>query len=877
MGQVYRAQDTRLGREIALKVLPEEFSSDPQRLARFEQEARTASALNHPNILTVFDVGRDGGLSFIAMELIEGSTLREIFHERSVEPRVLVTYLAQAAEGLAKAHAAGIVHRDLKPENVMVTRDGYAKILDFGLAKLAQPDRKEASSLPTAAPATTEGVVMGTVGYMSPEQATGKPVDARTDVFAFGCLLYEGATGRRPFTGESSVDVLHAIVREKPAPIEEIAPRTPRALVRSINRCLAKDPDRRYQSMKDLALELHDMVEEWDTLAIPSGPVSSAPSLSGEAPSKRAGPRRGLWIATAAGILVILVAAILVLRRAPAPAAKGSAFQEMRITAATSSGNVEAAALSPDGHYLAYVRKDPGGSSLWLRQLGSASDVQLLAPQGAGVLRNPVFTPDGSYIEYTLWKNEKIELFTLYRIPVLGGTPRKMLDDVSSPVTHSPDGRRIAFLRSSPDGMKDELVVASADGSDQRTLVSRRAADQQSFDVRASLGPAWSPDGNTIAAIAIDLAPELRGKVDLVDAASGRERRLGDADWFGETGLAWLPDSSGLVVAGFQRGAAFAPQLWRVSFPEGRLTRITNDSQTYDGVSVSADGKTLATVQRLSSSTLWRRSLTPPANEKQLTFSTREKIFFPRTSADGTLFFTCVRGSQITIESLGPNGEEPVSVTRPEVASRDVQVSRDGRTLVVRSLFPGERAVLLTMDADGGHQRRLPERGAIWPFALAPDGISCVVHDERGLWRQPLDGGDATLLVEDSRAFPIGFSPDGSRLAYLAVRPAANGRPDFVVVVLPAAGGAPLAEIPMPPVDLESFHWAPEGDGFTFRRKEGGHYNVFRQPLGGGPPTRISDFDSFEMGDYVISADGKTLFYTRVESSSDAVLIRNFR
>jgi serine/threonine protein kinase/Tol biopolymer transport system component len=877
MGQVYRARDTRLGREIALKVLPPEFSSDPQRLARFEQEARTASALNHPNILTVFDVGRDGGLSFIAMELIEGSTLREIFHERSVEPRVLVTYLAQTAEGLAKAHAAGIVHRDLKPENVMVTRDGYAKILDFGLAKLAQPDRKEASSLPTAAPATSEGVVMGTVGYMSPEQATGKPVDARTDVFAFGCLLYEAATGRRPFTGESSVDVLHAIVRGKPTPVEEIAPRIPRPLVRTINRCLAKDPDRRYQSMKDLALELHDMVEEWDTLAIPSGPVSSAPSLLGKAPSKRAGPRRGLWIATAAGILVILVAALLVLRRAPAPAAKGSAFQEMRITAATSSGNVEAAVLSPDGHYLAYVRKDPGGSSLWLRQLGSASDVQLLPPQGGGILRNPVFTPDGSYIDYTFWKNEKIDYFTLYRIPVLGGTPRKMLDDVSSPVSYSPDGRRIVFLRSSPDGTKDELVVASADGSDQRTLVSRRMADKKSFDIRSNLGPAWSPDARSIAAIALEWAPELRGELELIDAATGNQQQLGDADWLGDDGLAWLPDGSGLVIAGFQRGAAFAPQLWHVSYPKGTLTRITNDSQSYLGASVSADGKTLASVQRLSSSTLWRRSLTPPANEKQLTFSTREKIFFPRASANGTLFFTCVRGSEITIARLGPNGGERVLVTRPDVASRDAQVSRDGHTLVVRSLLPDGRMTLLAMDADGGHQRRFSERGPVWPFAFSPDGRFCVVHDERGLWRQPLDGGEATLLVEDPRAFPIGFSPDGSRLGYLAVRPTGKGQPDFVIVVMPAAGGAPLAEVPMPPAELESFHWAPEGDAFTFRRKEGGHYNVFRQPLGGGPPTRISDFDSFEMGDYVISADGKTLFYTRVESSSDAVLIRNFR
>ena len=279
MGEVYQAHDAKLDRAVALKVLPAELVRDAERVRRFVQEARSASSLSHPNIVTIHDIGEAvpaeedaepspdaAPVHYIAMELVDGATLRQLFADRSVEPRTLLAHLAQAAEGLAKAHAAGIVHRDLKPENIMVTRDGYTKVLDFGLAKLTEPET--AGSALTAAPTalageiTRAGAVMGTAGYMSPEQAMGRPVDYRTDVFAFGCLLYEAATGRRPFTGESTVDVLHAIVREKPVPVEEIAPQIPAALVRTIRRCLAKDPDRRYQSMKDLALELHDMVDE---------------------------------------------------------------------------------------------------------------------------------------------------------------------------------------------------------------------------------------------------------------------------------------------------------------------------------------------------------------------------------------------------------------------------------------------------------------------------------------------------------------------------------------------------------------------------------------------------------------------------------------
>jgi serine/threonine protein kinase len=327
MGEVYRAHDAKLDRAVALKVLPSGVTRDADRLRRFVQEARSASSLSHPNIVTIHDIGEAvpvegeqpsaadaAPVNYIAMELVEGRTLRQLFDDRSIAPRTLLSYLAQAAEGLAKAHAAGIVHRDLKPENIMVSRDGYAKVLDFGLAKLTESALSGGALTETSTAikehATKAGAVVGTVGYMSPEQAMGKPVDHRTDLFAFGCLLYEAATGRRPFIGESSVDVLHAIVRKSPTPVEEIAPAIPRALVRTIRRCLAKEPDRRYQSMRDLALELHEMVDEWETLALPSGTVSSTSASSGSGPLGIAPPRsRRVWVVAAAAAVLLLAAA----------------------------------------------------------------------------------------------------------------------------------------------------------------------------------------------------------------------------------------------------------------------------------------------------------------------------------------------------------------------------------------------------------------------------------------------------------------------------------------------------------------------------------------------------------------------------------------
>ena len=515
MGEVYRAHDAKLDRAVALKILPAEVTRDADRIRRFVQEAKAASSLSHPNIVTIYDIGEaepvesenQGGapaggdidasrVHFIAMELVEGQTLRQLLDDRTVEPRTLLAYLAQAAEGLAKAHAAGIVHRDLKPENILVTRDGYAKILDFGLAKLTETgvSGSALAAAPTALREddTREGAVMGTIGYMSPEQAQGKPVDHRTDLFAFGCLLYEAATGRRPFTGESSVDVLHAIVRETPTPDEQIAPTIPRALVRKIRRCLEKDPAKRAQSMKDLAFELQDLTEEWETLATPSGTVTTGWSLAG-APPVRPGLGRAGWIVIGAAALAIAVTGWVLWRSLGAPAPAPASFQAMKMTAVTATGDIDDVALSPDGRYLLVIRKEPPGPSLWLRQLESGSDVQLLPPQGARTLLEAQFTPDGSYVLYTL-SDEGRTLLTLYRMPVLGGTPRRLVVDIDSTSAFSPDGKRIAYVRNSPEHREQALLIANADGTGEKTLATRRSADGKGFLTSTSgLGPVWSP------------------------------------------------------------------------------------------------------------------------------------------------------------------------------------------------------------------------------------------------------------------------------------------------------------------------------------------------------------------------------------------------
>ena len=554
MSEVYLAQDRTLERRVALKILPPDLVRNADRVRRFVLEAKSASSLSHPNIVTIYEIGQEAVRSpgspdsdpvhFISMELVSGKTLGALIHDDKVDLRSLVGYLAQAAEGLSKAHAAGIVHRDLKPGNIMVSADGFAKVLNFGLAKLTEkregaPDISEA---PTLAAGSEVGSVVGTAGYMSPEQIQGKAVDHRSDIFAFGCILYEAAARQKPFAAETGIETMHKILNEKPVPVEEWNDKVPAELRRVIRRCLAKSPEQRVQSIKDLALELREIVEEFDTL---SASASSASHVSGSAARPTAGRTLGPTALAAAGLVALAGLAVgwWGLRRGASGGASKPAFQSMRMSTQTSRGDVIESALSPDGRYLAYLVGRTGRVSLRVRQVATGSDVEVLKAQEVG-LEGPTFSPDGNYLFYMARKPDTQFYRSLYQVPSLGGTPQERVFDVDSRATFSPDGKQVAFWRRVVQQKESRLVGFALDSSRERVLAT--VTDPEGYQG----APAWSPDGTTLAASLLKPAPDLQTTIALFDAASGARRDYLALPRTIFQSLAWLPDGRGLVASG---------------------------------------------------------------------------------------------------------------------------------------------------------------------------------------------------------------------------------------------------------------------------------------------------------------------------------------
>src|SRR5512143_600062 len=597
MGEVYLAQDKTLERNVALKILPPELVKNEDRVRRFGLEAKSASSLSHPNIVTIYEIGHDlarspgaadsGPVHYISMELVSGKTLSTLIHDDKLDLRTLLGYLAQAAEGLAKAHAAGIVHRDLKPGNIMVSADGFTKVLDFGLAKLTE--KHEASSdiaeEPTLAPGSAVGTVVGTAGYMSPEQVQGKAVDHRSDIFSFGCILYEAATRRKPFAAETGIETMHKILNEKPVPVEELNAQVPTDLRRLIRRCLAKNPDQRAQSIKDLAIELREIVEEYDSLSVSGSSATQASSQAASAVGVAARPASRLARPLVVGAVLVAVAGLAAgwwgLRRAGHGGRQPSAFQTMRMSTQTNRGDVIDGTISPDGRYLAYLAGQAGRASLRVRQVATGSDVEVLPARDA-VLGSPAFSPDGNYVFYLTRKPDNPNYSALYQVPSLGGTPQQRAFDVDSRVSFSPDGRKAAFWRRLSPKQQSQLV--SLDLGSSREQVLATVGGTEVFQG----SPAWSADGRTIAALLLKLA-DLQTAVAFFDAASGARRDFVTLPRMLLSSLAWLPDGSGLVAIGQDlRSALNNNQVFLVGHPDGRLQRVTNDFYRYFNVSVSS-------------------------------------------------------------------------------------------------------------------------------------------------------------------------------------------------------------------------------------------------------------------------------------------------
>jgi Tol biopolymer transport system component len=891
MGEVYLARDETLERSVAIKIIPPDRVGSEERVRRFVQEAKSASALNHPNIVTVHEIGRaevtaDGAtapsppIHFIAMELIAGHTLRHLIHDEKTDLRTLLGYLAQAADGLARAHASGIVHRDIKPENIMVTKDGFAKILDFGLAKLverrdATPD---ATDLPTATKESTrEGVLLGTISYMSPEQVQGRAVDHRADIFAFGCVLYEATTRRRAFAAETDVETLHRILKENPAPIEELNPQAPAVLRRLIRRCLAKNPDQRLQSMKDLSLELAEIVEEFETLSASESSGSGATA----APSPMRPLPRLAWVGLVAGLIVVAVVVGIAARglwERGRPATTPE--QRMKLTRLTSDGSCTFAALSPDGRYLAHVTRWKDGYGLAVMQIATGSDVAILPPSPAGFV-GLCFSPDGDYIYFVRNEPGILTYSSLYQIPTLGGAPRKLVFDIDSGVAFPPDGKHIAFLRHAPRERTTALIIADADGTNERKLA---VTEWKHLELFTTVVPAWSPDGKRIAAVVQGSGGPFDQRIVTLDVSSGERHQVGAA-WAWVNDLAWLPDGKGLTLAGGRDPSQTRTQLWLLSYPGAEETRITNDLADYWSVSLSADGKSLLTVQSSTIANLWAVPVADQGRARALTEATSPEAS-PFDVAPGPAGFilyglTDSRGTRIVC--LPETGGNPRTLFSTNTVAFGPRYAPQESTIAFTAMRDGRTLHVWSMNSDGGGARQVTTGDGEFLSDVSPDG-RWIYYDrmfERAIWRLSTQGGPAVRLADSTILRAVRVSPDGKSLAYPRLI-AGRDRQEVSLSVVSAQGGTPTWTGPWPDVWWTSggrflLEWTRDGKALSFVRNTGAVGNLWLQPLDGSPPRQLTRFDDLRVMSHAWSLDGRMLYVVRGRYTSDAVLLRDFR
>jgi eukaryotic-like serine/threonine-protein kinase len=899
MGQVYRAQDIELGRPVALKFLYPELAAHQSRLHRFIQEAKAASALNHPNIITVYEIGRAEGMTFIATEFIEGVTLR---HYMRRQPKLveILDIAIQIASALVAAHAAGIVHRDIKPDNIMVRTDGIVKLLDFGLAKLTE--RGELSSGPeetTVAFLNTEpGTMLGTVTYMSPEQAAGRDVDARSDIWSLGVVLYEMVTNHAPFEGASKSHIIVAITDHEPLPVTQFAPDVPEPLEYIIAEALTKDREERCQTAKEMLGKLRRLKQRLESGVTMSDfnrslassiapPLHSTPAKQTtlreagrsiiQTESTSAQPRRKLSIAALVlGLIVVSAIGFGIYKLFSQPKEIGPA----KMTALTTGGKINGedingqVSISPDGKYVVCAANDSKQqASLWIRQVSTSSLVRIVPPEIGGYL-GTTFSPDGELIYYvaTLEKNNFIP--TLYRVPVIGGAaPVKVLDRVYSPVGFSRDGKQFAFVRRNQDDTS--LMIANTDGSGEPRTI---AASKQPNGFSVS-GPSWSPDGKQIACGMFNGTGAGYSTVVNVPVTGGNPTPIGSEKWASVGRVLWLADGSGLIITAQPEFSSIGTQVWLLPYPNGNARRITNDLNGYGEVSVglTADSGTIATIQQINTSSIW---ISAP-NEEESRARQILKTNLPDTVAwtpDGKVVYAIRTGENWDIWISNADGSEAKQITTDAFIDHEPSVSTDGRYVVFQSNRSGARNIW-RVDIDGNNLKQLTSGNYVDANPVcSPDGRSVIFVSQRSgtatIWKVSIDGGAPVQLTNRPSQLPS-ISTDGKLISYFYFDEQANNQPKLSL--MPFEGGEPVRTIDLPrSVQPIAFGWLPDGRSVAYLDNGSGILNVWSKPVDGGAPKQLTNFKSEFVSSFAISRDGKIAAY-RFSATRDIVLIRNFR